>query len=297
MAIGIDPMVDFAAKRLLGSPEHSAITIHFLNAVLHYEDPIVGVTILNPISLKDYDADKLSVLDIKAVDGRGRRFNIEVQTSRPPNLPERLTYYAARQLIEQLGEGDDYSDLNPSIGVCVLDAVMFPGGPSPRHAFGLRSAEGLVLTDRLQVHVLELHKYRVPGDDAVVTDPVEQWMDFFRTAAERTPEELAGRLPDPVFGEATGVLEMIARTPEERQRYEDRLKAERDERARKKAAIAEGLEQGLERGVALGQAKLVATLQQLLDEPEQSSDELVALGMDRLLEMEADLKRRLRERG
>ena len=62
MVIGINPLVDFAAKRLLGSPEHSAITLHFLNAVLQYEDPIVDVTILNPISLKDYDADKLSVL-------------------------------------------------------------------------------------------------------------------------------------------------------------------------------------------------------------------------------------------
>jgi len=29
MGIGIDPHVDFAAKRVLGSPEHSRITIHF----------------------------------------------------------------------------------------------------------------------------------------------------------------------------------------------------------------------------------------------------------------------------
>lgn len=33
MAIGIDPTVDYAFKLILGSPEHPAITLHFLNAV------------------------------------------------------------------------------------------------------------------------------------------------------------------------------------------------------------------------------------------------------------------------
>jgi hypothetical protein len=30
MSIGIDPFVDFAAKRVPGSPEHSRIALHFL---------------------------------------------------------------------------------------------------------------------------------------------------------------------------------------------------------------------------------------------------------------------------
>jgi len=47
MIIGIDPLVDFAAQRVLGSPEHSRITIHFLNSVLRFTDRIMGVTILN----------------------------------------------------------------------------------------------------------------------------------------------------------------------------------------------------------------------------------------------------------
>jgi hypothetical protein len=34
MAIGISPLVDFAFKLMLGNPEHSGITIHFLNSIL-----------------------------------------------------------------------------------------------------------------------------------------------------------------------------------------------------------------------------------------------------------------------
>ncbi|PAY15623.1 hypothetical protein CKO51_30940 [Rhodopirellula sp. SM50] len=39
MAIGIDPTVDYVFKLLLGSPEHPAITLHFLNAILFRQSP------------------------------------------------------------------------------------------------------------------------------------------------------------------------------------------------------------------------------------------------------------------
>ncbi len=80
MAIGIDPTVDFAFKRLLGSPEHSRITVHFLNAVLGGSPRITDVTILNPFLEWDFEQDKLSVLDVLATDEHGRRLNVEMQS-------------------------------------------------------------------------------------------------------------------------------------------------------------------------------------------------------------------------
>ena len=46
----IDPMVDFAFKRLLGSEQNKDVLILFLNAVLHRsgENRIVEVTLINP---------------------------------------------------------------------------------------------------------------------------------------------------------------------------------------------------------------------------------------------------------
>ena len=300
MFIGIDPLVDFAAKRVLGSPEHSRITLHFLNSVLGFADEIVDVTILNPINLKDFDVDKLSILDIKATDSVGRRYNIEVQTTRPLGLPKRLTYYAAKQLIEQLGEGDQYADLNPSISICLLDSILFRDEPRLQHAFGLRTAGGILLTDCLQVHVFELPKYVIPSDNQVITDPVDQWLYFFRHAADCTPEELVDRLPDPVFAEATGVLQMIARNPEERQLYDDRLKAERDEWARTEQAKlegrAEGRVEGRVEGRIEGQARLVAVLQGLVGDPVQTTEELAGRGWDELRQLESELQQRLRDR-
>ncbi len=301
MAIGIDPLVDFAAKRVLGSPEHSRITLHFLNSVLRFADRIVDVKIMNPINLKDFEADKLSILDIKASDGVGRKYNIEVQTTRPLGLPKRLTYYAAKLLIEQLGESQQYADLKPSISICLLDSVMFRDEPTLQHAFQLRTAGGLSLTDCLQVHVFELPKYVVPSDNDIITDPVEQWLYFFRRAANLTPEELYHRLPDPVFAEATGVLEMIARNPEERQHYEDRLKAERDEWARTAQAKLDGLEEGMQKGMEKGlrRGQIIGKIEllcELLNQPYTGQHPLHEQTIEQLASLETQLQRRLRDR-
>jgi hypothetical protein len=53
MAIGISPLVDFAFKLMLGNPNHTGITIHFLNAILAGQPRITQVKFLNPILNKD----------------------------------------------------------------------------------------------------------------------------------------------------------------------------------------------------------------------------------------------------
>ena len=93
MPLGIDPKVDFAFKLMLGSPEHPAVTIHFLNAILRLPSTVTEVEILNPIQGKDRSEDKLVILDILARDQQGRRFNVEMQTTLPTALPRRLLYY------------------------------------------------------------------------------------------------------------------------------------------------------------------------------------------------------------
>lgn len=83
--IEIDPTVDFAWKMLLGNPDYPVITIHFLNAILRLDSPIVAVEIVNPIVLQEFETDKLSILDILAIDDVDRRLNVEVQQSSRQN--------------------------------------------------------------------------------------------------------------------------------------------------------------------------------------------------------------------
>jgi len=80
---------------MLGSPDHTRVTVHFLNAILGNVPLITEVTILNPFLGKEFEDDKLSVLDILAKDEHGRILNIEMQTSLPAGISQRLTYYTA----------------------------------------------------------------------------------------------------------------------------------------------------------------------------------------------------------
>ncbi len=104
MAIGIDPTVDFTFKMLLGSPEHPGLTIHFLNSTLE-EPRISEVEYLNRFQDRKYDDDKLSVLDILAIEDHRRRLNIEMQSSPTKELPQRLAFYNARSYVNQLTPG------------------------------------------------------------------------------------------------------------------------------------------------------------------------------------------------
>lgn len=106
---------------------------------------------------------------------------------------------------------------------------------------------------------------------------------------------------EPEFCEAIGVLEMISKSPEDLQYYEDRLKFLRDEAAKLGAAREEGLEEGevigVGKGVQLGKLTgRIQTLQELLGEQVSLDEELLLenteMLMNRLESLQARLKRR-----
>jgi len=310
MAIGIDPTVDYAFKRLFGSPEHIRILLHFLNALFAGSMRIVELEIRNPILDQEDEDDKLSILDLRATDERGRMFNIEMQTTLSAGLAQRLTYYTACMYAGQLRSGESYSDLCPAISICILGKSLFPAVPDLHLDFRLTNARsGLVLTDDLQVHLVELPKYNIEGGALPSATALEKWVYFFRFAEQMTAEDVKELLADPVFSEAAGVLEMIAHSPEEKLLYEARLKRERDEIWKLESALAEGLargreegiQQGIERGRAEGIEKGRATgriqiLQQLLGLPVSAVEQLRPLPMEQLAELESQLLQRFSTR-
>jgi predicted transposase/invertase (TIGR01784 family) len=284
VAIGIDPTVDYAFKLLLGSPEHPAITLHFLNAILGDEFQITDVEIVNPILGKEDDNDKLSILDVRARDLTGRLYDIEMQTSLPAGLSQRLAFYTASMYASQLDEGENYTLLRPAISICVLDAIMFRASPQIHSDFRLRSQDGrLDLTDGLQIHLLELPKYAVPSDNRVISDPVEAWLYFFRQADEMTTEDIEQRFDSPAFTEAAQVLDMIQRTPQQRNQYELRLKAQGDDRARIQQAKLEGEATGI-----------IKALRGVLG---MKATPLDGLSLEQLTAIATDLQSQVRERG
>ena len=305
MGIGIRPTVDFAFKLMLGNPEHTNVTIHFLNAILEGQCRIANVQILNPILAKHTDDDKLSVLDILATDEHGRMLNIEMQTSLPSELPQRLAYYASCLYVGQLREGFRYADLRPSISICVLTQAMFPERPDLHLEFRMREKSGLTLTDDLQIHLLQLPKLRIASQNVYDATPIERWAFFLTNAEHLTDDDVCRLFPDREIAEAAGVLKMISQSPEDQLFYFGRLKFQRDEEARLRKAELDGFEKGRQEGRQEGwregreegrEEGRIQLLQQILGLPESTHDDLAALDSSQLSELESQLLQQIRNK-
>ena len=318
MAIGIIPLVDYAFKMLFGNEEHRPVTIHFLNSVLVGQPPVTEITFQNPIRYRHTADGKVCILDVLAIDALGRQLNIEVQISLPAGMAKRMVYYSAQTYVRQLLEGQSYNSLQPAICICVLAGALY-SQPAELHLdFRLREkSHPLTLTDDLQIHFLQLNHLQVTAETLYNATAVERWCWFLCNADQLTIEQVAQLLPDQEFSEAAGVLDMIARTPEQLQEYHDRLKARRDEEARILYGQQQGIEIGEARGIEIGEARgieigeargieigeargiekgqlrgQIVLLQQLLKQPVFSNDQLAACSAEQLSEVVTDLARK-----
>ena len=95
MADIINPTSDIFVLYLRGSRENEDLLLSFINAVLTDADfkPIVSVEVKNPFSLKKFVADKMSILDVKAVDSTGNIYDIEIQQAGSSSYKNRALYY------------------------------------------------------------------------------------------------------------------------------------------------------------------------------------------------------------
>ena len=246
MILGIDPKVDYAFKWLFGNQKNTSILIHLLHAILNPapEEQIVEIQILNPFNDKMALDEKLSILDIKARDQLGRQFNIEMQMLATANLKQRILYYWGKLYTEQLQSGQNYNLLKPTISICFVDGLLFPAVPEYHLWFQLISPQkGVVLTDHLRIHFFELPKFQRPLE--ALTTPLEAWLYFLRYAEDLNPESLPEPLDTPEIRQAMEVLMMLARVDIQKEIYEGRIKARRDERMRLIDTLAEGRAEGV----------------------------------------------------
>ena len=233
MALGIDPKVDYAFKKLFGSTNHKRLLVSLLNALLRWPVPIADIEILNPFSEKISPEDKLSILDVKATDSAGRLYLVEMQMLARADFPERCLYYWAKRYTEQMHQGEQYGTLRPAIMISFLDHTLF-ATPGHHTVFRLRAADppDLLLSGQLEMHFVELPKFRATAGE--LRTPSDRWCYLMRHAADFDPAALPEPMKDETIREAVAVLEELSMTQTERWAYEDRIKGQRDQWAREK---------------------------------------------------------------
>src|SRR3954469_8316129 len=295
-----DPKTDFVFKRIFGSEVHKPLLIELLNALLELagDHRIADLQYLSPEQHVPVEELKLSLVDVKCFDERGRHYVVEMQVLNVEGFEKRVVYNTSKAYMTQLRTGENYPGLDDVVGVTICDFLLWPGPPMPGGApvpmlsrWRMQEQHGGALgLSQVQYVFLELPKY-ASGDDPEGT--IDRWAYFFRESESLTVVPPA--LAVPPYREALEVARMAGFSAEELDLYDRAKIAEQDARGALSLAERQGREEGREEGRAEGLREAVRALCQAFEIEIDAEREagLAGMGAGALKELQARL---LRER-
>jgi len=258
----ISPRVDIAFKKIFGVEENKDLLISLINSIVGEEDQVVTVTLLNPYNPKSFKQDKLSILDIKAENQEGKRYNIEIQISDDADYDKRALYYWAKLYTGQLKATENYAQLSKAIGIHILNFMSIPHVEKYHNVFNIREKDSsFAYFKDLELHTIELKKFAGEGVKALsdvvarVRTSLDMWVAFLTRHDLLNVDPLPRELNNPALQKALTVLAVMNFGPEEREDYEARLKWLWVEENTLKKYETKGYEEGLEKGEQVGLEK------------------------------------------
>ena len=232
MKPGIDPKIDYAFKKVYGGAYSNVLLPSLINAVRQgvAQRQVATVEVRNPFNEKASADDKLSILDIRAVDDEGDWYNVEMQMVNVAGTVSRFLYYWAKTYSQQLTEGDEYTVLRPTVSICFVNDIVIKSTPGRYHTiFTLKSDEPIeVLTDDIEIHLIELPKFRKSLE--MLMEPLDLWLYFLKNADGLDADSLPDKMDSGEIRQAMEVLKVIAQDTLEREIYEGRQRVELAER-------------------------------------------------------------------
>jgi predicted transposase/invertase (TIGR01784 family) len=297
-----DPKTDFVFKRIFGSEVHKPLLIELLNALLELEEDhrIVDLKYLSPEQHVPVEELKLSLVDVKCFDERGRHYVVDMQVLNVEGFEKRVVYNTSKAYVTQLRTGEGYPGLDDVVGVTICDFVLWPGPPVPGASpvpmlsrWRMQEQHGGALgLSQVQYVFLELPKYR-SGDSPEGT--IDRWAYFFREAENLAVVPPA--LSVPPYREALEVARMAGFSAGELDLYDRAKIAEQDARGALSLAERQGRDEGRDEGRAEGRAEglreairaFCQAFEIEIDEKREAS--LAGMGAGELKELQARLLR------
>ena len=289
---------DYVFKRIFGQEENKEALKDLLQSILNIK--INDVQINNPEIPKNFYDSKYGVLDLKVTLDNSVIVNVEMQLQNQHNIEPRSTYYMASTYAGQLGEGEPYTNCKKVIVIDILNFNYYKRNTYHSVAkmkfeeaseneivdMGYKD-EDMYATKYIEMHVIELPKFKKKNPD--IHTKLEQWLWLFIGSDEKVKK--ASKYNKEIE-KINKKLASMSLSREERNNYEFRLKAIRDEisaidyatkkgleEGRRKGleqGIAEGLEQGLQQGMQQGMQQ---GIQQGVSEGEKNAKIEIAVEM------------------
>ena len=246
--------VDYAFKRVFGRNGNEAILKDFLESILDIE--IKDIIIQNPEIPKNMRDSKIGILDVRAEINGKEIIEVEMQVQNQYNMDKRSSTYITKIYSDQLKEGDSYVEVKKVAVINILNFNYYER--NSYHSVGRMKFEnskenekvdmGYILeeqyvTDDLEMHFIELPKFRKKNPD--ISSKLDQWL--WLICGEEEKIKMAKNENEKIK-EAKSELEKLEMSPEDRELYELRLKAIRDEINIRESGFIDGKTEGKKEG-------------------------------------------------
>ena len=243
---------DYVFKRIFGQEENKEALKDFLESILDVE--IKNIEINNPEIPKNYYDSKFALLDLRVTLNTEVVVDVEMQMQNQHNMQQRSPFYMASNYANSIKEGQPYTECKKSIGINILNfnyykrnsyhsiARMKFEEPKPDEVVDMGYKEqDEYATKYLEMHIIELPKFKKKNPE--MHTKIAQWLWLFVGSEEQM--EKAGKLNKEIR-KINKKLASMSLSNEERNNYEFRLKAIRDEADAIEHATRQGIEQGQE---------------------------------------------------
>lgn len=239
--------------------------MRLLNDVLGPERRVVEVEYLDRGNDPRRDEGRASFLDVLARSEDGRVFHVEVQLLNEGYFFERVTYYAACSLADQLSRGEGYDCLRPVVFVSLLWFDLFRSRPEAWRSVHriLDEEDHRCYSDLLEFQFFELSKLkrlfetgRMEGEEETGLGRLLRYLG--RIGGEAEMERLAEQ--DPGIERLRRGEQSFFRVPGNLASYRMRERMETDHRNAFRYVAAEARSEGIAEGEAKGRAEAARNL-------------------------------------
>jgi predicted transposase/invertase (TIGR01784 family) len=181
----LKPLNDFIFKKTFGEEETKDNLIALLNAILSKKDidKLVTLEIVENKELTpELVGDKTGIIDVRAKTEDGTQFEIEVQLTNQHNMDKRTMWYWGEMFSEGIKKGEDYKNLPKVITINIVDFeyIKIPNKFHTTFHLWEDEVKDYMLTDVVEIHFIEMEKFRKLKNKNLKEDKLQRWLSFFR---------------------------------------------------------------------------------------------------------------------
>ena len=262
----IDPLMDFAFKKIFGTDPNKDLLIDFLNEVFRGRKHIVDLICNKNEHPGDLKNEGGVIFDLLCTGDNNDHFIIEIQRSKQPNFKQRSLFYTSRLISDQAQKGKRSEwryDLTEVFLIALMENSVvsdFPKGQFLHDICLCDRHTGEIFYDRLGYIYIELYKF-VKTPDQLETG-LDKWLFVLKNMSSM--DKIPAYLRKPIFEKLFNIAQFTNLTKEEKTMWDIDAKRRWDnknasdyaiEEAEK--AIDEAKEKGMKEGKKEGREEVI----------------------------------------